>query len=138
MWATPLWTTFFSRFLPFFTPMLLLPHPPDRPLAPCPPAQSPPPPSRSHPRGVPPRPSTGSPPPWPRSGRPAAARCHRCRSAQHGPVSPAGDQLRRCVPYRVSPLSVLTTLAVACAGDSCRALERPHDAGPLYISSRSV
>src|SRR5437879_5242425 len=33
MWATPLWTTFFSRFLPFFTPMLLLPHPPDRPLA---------------------------------------------------------------------------------------------------------
>src|SRR2546425_12830038 len=33
MWATPLWTTFFSRFLPFFTPMLLLPHPPYRPLA---------------------------------------------------------------------------------------------------------
>src|SRR5439155_10250368 len=28
MWATPLWTIFFSRFLPFFTPMPLLSHPP--------------------------------------------------------------------------------------------------------------
>src|SRR5438093_8955460 len=27
MWATPLWTIFFSRFLPFFTPMPRLPSP---------------------------------------------------------------------------------------------------------------
>src|SRR2546427_9057064 len=33
MWPTPLWTPFFPRFWPFFTPILLLPHPPDRPLA---------------------------------------------------------------------------------------------------------
>src|SRR6266571_4753507 len=28
MWATPLWTTFFSRFLPFFTPIAAPPSPP--------------------------------------------------------------------------------------------------------------
>src|SRR3989442_573125 len=87
---------------------------------------------------IPSRPRTATLPPEPRLARPPARLWHRCRSAQHGPVSPAGDHLRRCVPYHVSPLSVLTTLAVACAGDSCRALERPQDAGPLYISSRSV